>query len=270
MSAKKVKSVLKNAVKKIGKVLKAADYKKMAIRAVEDGNFEEAFKAAEKYIDLIERPLTYDELKKMCGVHVTVNHTGKMSGMVSISTYCGENPYCLQHSNVCGSICEHCFAQTLTKCHTSMVKPLSLNLKILSSVIIPAKVWPLLNVRFFRFESFGDLASVVQVINYFNLCRRNPETKFALWTKNYKFIKEAIEAGNTKPDNLVIIVSSLMMNIQLRKELYPYADKIFTVYESEEAAAKNNACINCGKRHCLTCGRCYRKDTETYVNELLK
>ena len=30
------------------------------------------------------------------------------------------------------------------------------------------------------------------------------------------------------------------------------------------------ACINCGKRHCLTCGRCYRKDGETYVNELLK
>ena len=266
----KAKEVIKKAIKEVKKTFKAADYKRIAIKAIEEGNFNEAFEAAEKYIDLVERPLTYDELKKMCGIHVTVNHTGKMSGMVSISTYCGENPYCLQHSKVSGSICEHCFAQTLTKCHTSMVKPLSLNLKILSSVTIPAKLWPLLNVRFFRFESFGDLTSSTQVINYFNLCRRNPDTKFALWTKNYCFVKEAIEAGNTKPDNLVIIVSSLMMNVQLQKRFYPYADKIFTVYESEESAAANNACINCGKRHCLTCTRCYRRDTETYVNELLK
>lgn len=263
-------SKIREVAKAIKKVMKAADYKKIAIKAVQNEDYKTAFEAAEKYIEIQERPLTYEELKKMCGIHVTLNHTGKMSHMISISTYCGINPYCEEHSHIPGAICEHCFAYSLTKIHTSMIPALTLNYKILTSEVIPVKLWPILNVRLFRFESFGDLASATQVINYFNLCRRNPETKFALWTKNYKFIKEAIEAGNTKPDNLVIIVSSLMMNIQLQKKLYPYADKIFTVYESEEAAAENNACINCGKRHCLTCGRCYRKDTETYVNELLK
>lgn len=260
----------KEVIKKVGKVFKAADYKKAAIKAVKEERYTDAFTAAEKYMDLKERPLSYEELKSMCGIHITLNHTGKMTGIISLSTYCGNNPHCEEHSHIKGSICEHCFAYSLTKCRTSMVQPLALNLAILRDYIIPVDLWPVLNVRFFRFESFGDLASKEQVINYFNFAKKNPETRFALWTKNPKYIKAALDAGHDKPENLVIVVSSLFLNVQLAKKLFPYADKVFTVYESIEEAEKAGVTINCGKRHCLTCGRCYNKNSDTYVNELLK
>lgn len=250
--------------------LKMSQIKNLINEAIAAGDYEAVLKLAEEALNRKNRPFTIDECKEFLGIHITVKHTGKMSGMFSISTLCEENPKCKEHAAVKGSICEHCFAMSLVNMRKSMKKPLKQNSDILNNIVIPVNYWPALNVRLFRFESFGDLASDTQVINYVNLCKRNPDTKFALWTKNYRFIKEAIDAGNEKPENLVIIVSSLMLNVQLQKRFYPYADKIFTVYENEEAAAANNACINCGKRHCLTCGRCYRKDTETYVNELLK
>ena len=250
--------------------MKASEMKKIAEIAIHEENYTSMIENARDYIAMDGRPLTVSETKSFIGIHITTAHTGKMEGMWSLSSSCPLNDNCIAHAKVKGNICEHCFADALMKMRKSMRIPLDQNYRILNSAEIPTELWPLLNVRFFRFESFGDLASTTQVRNYFNLCRRNPETRFALWTKNYRFVKEAIEAGNEKPANLVIIVSSIMMDRHLDIAHYPYADKIFTVYTDEETAAEKGATINCGKRHCLTCGRCYRKFTDVYVNELLR
>lgn len=219
------------------------------------------------------RALTIDDVKKLYGLHVTQKHTGKMSGMLSLSTNMLINKFCLQHRNICGSICQHCYANTLLTMRQTMQKALTYNSILLKNAVLPLEILPRINSRVFRFESFGDLDNVNRAINYLNICRVNPETTFALWTKNPVILNRAFKAGYTKPENLIIIYSSLFVNdVQsgLRmKRVYKWIDKVFTVYD-KETIKRDNIAINCGARSCFTCRRCYSKDTETIINEQLK
>ena len=142
------------------------------------------------------------------------------------------------------------------------------NQEILTGSVLPEEKLPVINVLYFRFEAFGDLNNATQVINYFNICRKNPGVKFALWTKNPDYIAAAIKAGHEKPENLNIILSSLFINKE-RKTKYDFVDKIFTVYDAEYITA-NNIDINCGARNCFTCGLCYNKNDVRIINEKLK
>jgi len=46
-------------------------------------------------------------------------------------------------------------------------------------------------------------------------------------------------------------------------------DKIFNVV-TPEYAANNPININCGKKNCRECLNCYKKDSPTIINEILK
>jgi hypothetical protein len=109
------------------------------------------------------------------------------------------------------------------------------------------------------------------VINYFNIAKYNPHTHFALWTKNARFIKKAIEAGHEKPENLNIIYSSLFVNdpqdVAKIRRIYPFIDKVFTVYDVETSAGVK---INCGAKSCLKCRLCYEKNDIEIINETIK
>ena len=215
--------------------------------------------------------MTIKEFEKKHGIHFTLNHSGKMSGMASLSTSVTCNKNCAKHASVPNSICSHCYANRMMKRYKTLENVLAKNTSVLTSEIIPVNEWPLLNMNVFRFESFGDINNATQVINYFNLCERNPETRFALWTKNAWIVKRAIASGHKKPSNLIIIASSILVNKPITKAVLdnsPFIDKVFTVYDKETAKTIN---INCGARNCYECQRCYRKtDTIEYVNEILK
>ena len=206
--------------------------------------------------------------KKINGLHFTTKHTGKMEGMASISTSVTTNERCAKNAQIEGSICEKCFAAKQIKVFPSMEQPMVQNQRILTESILPESILPVINVLYFRFEAFGDLNNSTQVINYFNICRKNPNVKFALWTKNPDYIAQAIKAGHTKPENLNIILSSLFINKE-RKTKYDFVDKIFTVYDKEYIASENIE-INCGARNCFTCGLCYNKNGVRIINEQLK
>lgn len=206
--------------------------------------------------------------RKISGLHFTTKHTGKMAGMASISTSVTTNERCAKNALVKGSICEKCFAAKQMKLYPSMEKPMVENQRILTSEILPMEKLPRINNIYFRFESFGDLNNATQVINYFRICYKNPQTKFALWTKNPDYIAQAIRAGYDKPDNLNVILSSLFIN-QERKTRYDFVDKIFTVYDAEYIA-EHNTPINCGARSCFGCGQCYEKNEIRIINEKLK
>lgn len=213
--------------------------------------------------------MTIKDFEKKYGVHFTLNHTGKMAGMASLSTSVIENPICRKRAMVKGSICEKCFAAAQMRRYGDTFRDcFKKNTEVLTTQIIPVKEWPLLNYRVFRFESFGDLQNKTQVINYFNFAKRNPETTFALWTKNPEFIAAAIADGHKKPKNMVIIQSSCFINKADTKR-YDFIDKVFTVYD-KKYIQENNISINCGARNCLECGRCYSKRTGTEVREQLK
>lgn len=212
--------------------------------------------------------ITLENAQKYTGIHYTINHNGKMSGIASLSTSVTVNERCKVNAQVPGSICSKCFAAKQMEHFTSMEKPLVKNKEILTGSILPDDMLPLINRLYFRFESFGDLNNAIQVINYFNICKKNPGVNFALWTKNPDYIQQAIEMGHSKPENLNIILSSLFINKE-RVNTYTFIDKVFTVYDPKYAA-ENGIEINCGARSCLTCRRCYEKNDITVVNELLK
>jgi len=200
---------------------------------------------------------------------LTTNHNGKMEGMISLSTAVSCNKNCKERAKIKDSICSKCYAEKMSRMYKSLDEMLKQNTQALTTSIIPDDELPRVNALYFRFEAFGDLNNDIQVINYFNICKKNPGVHFALWTKNPWFIYEAIKAGNKKPKNLVIILSSPFINKVVEiSDKYDFVDKVFTVYDKETSKTVN---INCGSRKCLECGRCYKKTKQVeYINEILK
>ena len=202
-------------------------------------------------------------------VHITT-HSGKLEGMHSISTAVKLNPNCRDRRNIKGSICQKCYAETLTDYRDGLEAWLEYNTAQLTTDMI--NPLPIINDKYFRLEAFGDLINETQVHNYFRICYANKGTRFALWTKNPWIIASALKTAS-KPDNLIIVYSSPMINkavnVKALKKLYPFVDKVFTVYR-KAYANEHNVTINCGGNHCLSCLRCYSKRTADTVNELLK
>jgi len=214
--------------------------------------------------------LTVENAKKETGVHYTTKHTGKMAGMQSLSTSCLENTFCQMYAKDPQKICSHCYAQNRMKMYPSMQKCLRQNTEILTGRRLSYDEIPLLNAALFRFESFGDIQNEIQVINYFNICYKNPHVNFALWTKNPGIIKRAIEIYcEVKPVNLQIVLSSHFLNIVEDHSNYDFIDKVFTVYDQNHID-NNNIEINCGARSCLACRKCYFNNGVKYINEKLK
>lgn len=145
-----------------------------------------------------EKFLTVAEAEKATGVHYTVKHSGKMEGMQSLSTSCLCNKYCKNRSINSDLVCSHCYAQRQMKMYKNLNACLERNTKILTGRILKEVEIPMINASFFRFESFGDLINVTQVINYFHICKKNKHVHFALWTKNPWIIEEALDASEKK------------------------------------------------------------------------
>ena len=246
--------------------------------------------------------VTVQVLEEM-GFHITVNHTGKMIGMQSISTTCKCNDSCLARiaqaytglaigmedmkaaraelknyikenpyaTNIC--ICAFCFSDSQQDMQKTMQQPLRRNYEILNNGIIHEDWLPVLNCLYFRGESFGDYASENAAINIMNIAKKNRSVNVTTWTKNPVYFAKAIENGYEKPENFKIVLSSMFINKQttIAKRYVGIIDAVFTVY-TEEYAAKYNIQINCGARACLACLRCYAgyEGKVKVINELLK
>lgn len=212
--------------------------------------------------------ITYEEFKKRTGIHITVNHRGKMTGMQSLSTSCLNNNICQARAKDKNSICSKCYAQRQMKMYKNMDKCFTKNAHVLCNRVLDIKEFPLLNCAFFRLEAFSDLQNEIQLINYFNLCKANPHVKFALWSKNYWIIDNVIKSGVSKPKNLNIVLSSPYLNKVADFKRFDWVDRVFTVFDQEHAKDVN---INCGGNSCLACQKCYNKAKKNYfINELLK
>lgn len=198
------------------------------------------------------------------------NHTGKMENLWSVSTSVMLNEQCRKNAQNKDFICSHCYAISLLKMRHSLEDKLSINHQLYTSCVLPVDCLPQLNCLYFRFESFGDLNNETQVINYFNICRKNKHVKFALWSKNPQFIEQAINEGHKKPKNLVIVYSSPILNIKADAIMkkYSFIDKVFTVYDSK-TIKEQDITINCGGNACFSCLRCYAS-REKIINEKLK
>lgn len=206
--------------------------------------------------------------KKETGVHITTAHTGKMSGMLSLSTSCTVNPFCLARMKMGAGVCAHCYADALQDRYPTLKAALVHNSEILSKTLVSVDAFPFLfGLSVFRLESFGDLINVTHARNYIRFCKRNPSTVFALWTKNPNLLETAYRLEGGKPANLVTNRSSLPLNKAANIDPRFQIDHIFTVYDKRSAATVE---INCGARSCATCLRCYRKYGDLHISEKLK
>lgn len=197
-------------------------------------------------------------------VHVSDSMSGKMAGIPSISTSCLCNPICIQRMKDGNSVCAHCFAEATLTRYKAAGAAMESNYKLLTDSVLPLEMLPVFcNVSIARIESFGDLANVTQAINYANICKVNPNVRFAWWTKNAAILKKAFDIVG-KPANVVIIESAPKLDAEITAS-NEYVDKTFTVYTKASPDF-----INCGARCCATCRRCYSFDTEKAVHELLK
>lgn len=209
---------------------------------------------------------TMKQFEKETGIRFNMNMSGKMSGVNCLSTSNLVNPFCIARKKDPNSICSKCYADTTVKRYSALQRNMLNNTEILTEKLFEISDMPMINDLIFRFEAFGDLLNTTQCINYFRLAKANPQTRFALWTKNPGFVRQAIQT-ESKPDNLVILLSSAKIGEKADASRFDFIDKTFTVYRKTEMEPEK---INCGARACLACQRCYSKDTESEIREYLK
>lgn len=211
--------------------------------------------------------------------HICFNHESKMAGVISLSTYVGNNRFCLARCKNCNAICSHCYASSLTKQRQGLKNKLIRIMAILTNVELTAADVPKIDASiypYFRFESFGDINNVLQFKNFNLIAAVNPGVNFTLWTKNPGIIQAAINGGLQLADNLIIGLSSLYLNKPEidKAQRYSFIRFLFTVY-SPNYIEENNVIINCGAKHCVSCGICYKylhnfKHGLQLINEKLK
>ena len=230
----------------------------------------------ERRIKKMTRKKNTNETAKAIEKALCTNHNGKMSKMVSLSSSCEKNPDCLNRMDLDPStfICPNCFSKDLQDAYPDLRNKLIANTDLLASRIFTNEELPILNYHYFRYESFGDLLNSIQVVNYFNLSKKNKHMETALWCKNIWHVNNAIKAGYSKPKNMNIGYSSMKLNTvgDWVLKQYNFIDFIFTVFTARYAI-ENDIQINCGNRICIECTACYKHHkpgTVTYINEILK
>lgn len=210
--------------------------------------------------------LAMKEFEKNTGIRFNTNMSGKMAGVNCLSTSNLVNPFCTARKKNPACICSKCFADTTCKRYAALNRNMIKNTEILTSVLFDVSEMPIVTGPIFRLESFGDLSNTTQCINYFRLCKANPGVRFALWTKNPAIMQRALQQEE-KPGNLVILLSSPKTGVKADAGRWPFVDKTFTVYRKNDMPPEM---INCGARSCITCQRCYSRDTENDIREYLK
>lgn len=193
-------------------------------------------------------------------VHIT-KHSGKMTGIDSISTPSADNEHCNKMKQCAGSICAVCYSTNYEAFRPSMVKALHKNTITLGGSVLPMADLPYINANIFRFSSFGDLLNVNHAVNLLNIAHKNPHVFFGFWTKRANLVQAAVRKVG-KPDNVALIYSSLMIN--KKANLPKYFDKTFTIYDGDYDK------INCEAKSCFNCMLCYSKNNVTEIAESIR
>jgi hypothetical protein len=196
---------------------------------------------------------------KMEYIKISVGN-GKMQGLSSINTNTMTNLYCLHKCSFKGK----CYSKKHINRFRNNADAWQLNSDRLSNSIIDYDLLPrFFNTKVIRFHSHGELINNTHLINYINICNKNDDVTFTLWTKQYQLVKECFKT-NKKPDNLILIFSNSKFNAPMKKTPL-YFDKTFNVITKDSQIKPN--CI--GK--CKDCMICYTKDSkETQIIEVLK
>lgn len=204
----------------------------------------------------------------------TTHTAQKMKGIQSLSTYKKTSSICAYLSR-CGGICAKCYAEKSLKLYEGSLKPtLIYNTLLLKYIDIDLKQIPYINDKYFRFESFSDIQGSQHLKNLIQICKKNKDTIFTLWTKAgatfSKMLKE-IEI-NLLPNNINIVFSAFNINEKVDPQYLNVLQanaqsknkiKYFIVYDSEEKR-KESKYFLC-KNKCIDCLKCYKKSKDNII-----
>lgn len=207
--------------------------------------------------------------------HVDGKRASKLAGIASLSTSAMYNKFCICraiHGKI-NSICRKCYAIAQQKMQLGVLLCGIRNREILLNHVYSMESMKTVYIgeeHYCRIESFGDVETPEQAMNYLTLIYCNPDKQFGIWSKNVGIWAQAFEKMG-KPENCTFVVSSEIINCPapIRENWKWFVDHRFTVYE-KKYAVKNGIQINCGGRKCLTCLTCYHKNNVFDIAELLK
>lgn len=222
-----------------------------------------------------------DEIRLVMCIIVSML-TGKLEDFFAISTSVLMNSICQARAKIEGCICKDCYAAANCSRFSGLCQGVETNFLILNNFLISLEAWATLAIPSIngkaRIEAHGDVASETCAINYNRIVESHKHLTFTVWSKNLAIWKAVFEAEG-KPDNMIFIASSPMVNevMEIPEDMKQYVDHVFTVYDLDYAR-EHEININCGtwekdnlNHKCKTCMKCYEYDNaDFYINELKK
>lgn len=179
-------------------------------------------------------------------VHVSVM-TGKLEGLLSISTACTCNQNCVENMKDPDSPCHMCFAAKTLAQYTALREHCEANLKILNNRVLTDSEIDVLCRQLckafdkrVRIEFCGDIETPLQGINYLRIIEAGKAygLYFGVWTKLLNVWKHSFEIFGNKPENMTFIYSapSLNQTVEPKHKLpeYWFVDCVFIVCDKEK------------------------------------
>jgi len=187
--------------------------------------------------------------------------SGKLEGLKALNTSPLNNPFCQRMADIEESICQECYSIRMLQTFRANCNPMYIqNGEILADCILPKITLPFINQGFFRFSAHGELINENHFINLLNICAKNDHCTFALWTKRNDIINKVLKDYG-KPKNLILVYSEPKVN-NFHQKIPAHFDKLFIV-------VNDGTPVNCKKR-CISCLKCYKKDSENIIVERIK
>jgi hypothetical protein len=142
-----------------------------------------------------------------------------------------------------GSVCHGCYALKGRYRFKNVQNALERRRQALSSPQwIEAMTALVLGNEVFRWHDSGDLQSLEHLKNIFEVCRRTPNTKHWLPTREAQILKQV--TPDQVPENLIIRFSSHMID-QRPVSFWPWTSTVVTKNKTCPAAEQGNACGSC-------------------------
>jgi len=194
--------------------------------------------------------------------------TDKMDNIRSLNTSLTLNENCQQNRSIKNSICKHCYSYGSEKRYKNSHAMWALNYNTLSKQVLKNSEIPVFTKdEIFRFNAHGDLVNRTHYNNLIKIAKKNPDVKFAIWTKNLDVVFSG--KGLIELDNLTHVYSDLFLNNLDDIELPDGFDKVFRVYDTKTLRENKHIKVNC-KKSCFDCQLCYRKNKITVIIEKIK
>jgi len=146
-------------------------------------------------------------------------------------------------AQVPGSVCHGCYALKGRYRFPNVQKALYRRLEGLTAATwIDDMVTLIKGQAWFRWHDSGDIQSVEHLKNIFEVCKRTPETRHWMPTREARFLK--LLDPDIIPSNLIIRMSSHMID-QPPVKFWPWTSTVSTEGKTCPAQDQGNKCMDC-------------------------